>query len=274
MIPGQSISSADDVGQSITVPMDENLRSGLALLWRAYMYAQDARVDLWDFALEIDNLYETGLTISDLRWLVAKGLVEHGRETSVYGDSHRSFHPSEGFNFDNATCLVLTPRGATLANRVSNESAVSLQSFLFIGTTSIEGSETAAPQSDRLPATESHVAPAALKPHWNPKRRELCLAGTIVKRFRVPAPNQEIILCVFQEEGWPEHIDDPLPVSEGVDSQTRLHDAINRLNGHQTNPMLRFHGNGNGTGVCWELRNSEWPQKARAGTKPDFKVRT
>ena len=101
MIPGQSISSADDVGQSITVPMDENLRSGLALLWRAYMYAQDARVDLWDFALEIDNLYETGLTISDLRWLVAKGLVEHGRETSVYGDSHRSFHPSEGFNFDN-----------------------------------------------------------------------------------------------------------------------------------------------------------------------------
>ena len=33
----------------------------------------------------------------------------------------------------------------------------------------------------------------------------------IVKRYRVPAPNQELILAAFEEEGWPQLIDDPLP---------------------------------------------------------------
>jgi hypothetical protein len=27
----------------------------------------------------------------------------------------------------------------------------------------------------------------------------------------VPAGNQELMLSAFQEEGWPEHIHDPLP---------------------------------------------------------------
>jgi hypothetical protein len=82
-------------------------------------------------------------------------------------------------------------------------------------------------------------------------RRELCLNGEVVKRFRVPAQNQELILGAFEEERWPEHIDDPLPVSGDIDPRTRLHDAINRLNGCQTNRLLRFLGNGTGTGVCW-----------------------
>jgi hypothetical protein len=76
---------------------------------------------------------------------------------------------------------------------------------------------------------------------------------SVVKRFRVPAENQELILAAFEEEGWPKHIDDPLPVRDGIDPQTRLHDAINRLNGRQTNRLLCFRGNGNGTGVLWEL---------------------
>lgn len=87
----------------------------------------------------------------------------------------------------------------------------------------------------------------------------------------MPARNQELILGVFEEEEWPKHIDDPLPVSADIAPHTRLHDAINRLNGHQTNHLLRFHGNGNGTGVSWELRNSERPQKARDGAQIDSK---
>ena len=82
----------------------------------------------------------------------------------------------------------------------------------------------------------------------------LSLDGTVVKRFRVPAPNQELILSVFEEERWPERLDDPLPASGGVDPRTRLHDAVNRLNRAQTNPLLRFHGNGTGTGISWKLR--------------------
>ena len=55
--------------------------------------AREASVDLWDFALEIDKLYATGLTVSDLRWLVAKKFVDHGRESSVYGARIRGSIP-------------------------------------------------------------------------------------------------------------------------------------------------------------------------------------
>jgi len=61
--------------------IDANLRAGLALPRQAHLYALDAGTDLWDFALENDHLYETGLTISDLRWLIA---VSGGQELSRY----------------------------------------------------------------------------------------------------------------------------------------------------------------------------------------------
>lgn len=103
--------------------MDDDFRSGLSLLWQANTYAQDSGAELWDFALEIDSLYETGMTISDLRWLVAKGYVQHGQETSVYGAPHRSFHPSDGLNFTNTTCFVLTSQGSTFAVKIMKQAA-------------------------------------------------------------------------------------------------------------------------------------------------------
>ena len=113
----------DDSGERAAPPINEHFRAGLALIGQAYTYALDAGAYLWDFALEIDRLYETGLTISDLRWLVAKGLIKHGRETSVCGDPHRSFRPSDGLNFTDTTCFVLTPKGAEFAGKVLKESA-------------------------------------------------------------------------------------------------------------------------------------------------------
>lgn len=109
--------------QPAAPPMDDNFLAGLTMLLQAYTYAQDARADLWDFALEIDVLYQTGITISDLRWLVTKGYAQHGRETSVYGDAHRSFQPSDGLNFSETTCFVLTPSGADFAGKALRASA-------------------------------------------------------------------------------------------------------------------------------------------------------
>lgn len=264
--------SATVAPKSTPPPLGENLRAGLALLRQAYAYAQDAGADLRDFALEINELYETGLMISDLRWLVAKRLAEHARETTVYGDPHRSFRPSVGFNFETTTCLVLTPSGAELADHVSREFAVPPPSTSSVDTASVAGGEKAALQTDASAAGETDGPQVVLKPHWNEQRRELWLADTIVKRFRVPARNQQTILSAFEEEDWPEHIDDPLPVSGDVDPGTRLHHTIYRLNNRQTNDLLRFHGNGNADGVLWKLRDSELPQKAREGTRTDVKL--
>ena len=192
------------------------------------------------------------MTSSDLRWMVAKGFAEHGQETSGYDDPHRSFHRSNGYFFNNHTCLILTPSGAALAEHVFRETARSPRATL--SALAAVAGETAALANARQAAYQTNtLARSALKPRWDATRRELSLTGVIVKRFRVPARNQETILSVFEEEGWAEHIQDPLPVSRDIDAPTRLHDAINRLNRCQINALLRFHGDGKGTGVLWEL---------------------
>jgi len=231
--------------------IDESLRAGLAILWRAHICAQDTGANVWDFALRTGRLYEAGMTSSDLRWMIAKGFAEHGEETSGYDDPHRSFRRSNGYFFNNHTCLILTPSGAALAEHVFRETGQSSQATL--SALAAVAGETAALINARQGDYEtSRPAASALKPRWDATRRELSVTGLIVKRFRVPARNQETILSVFEEEGWAEHIHDPLPVTPDIDAPTRLHDAINRLNRCQINPLLRFHGDGKGTGVFWE----------------------
>jgi hypothetical protein len=46
-------------------------------------------------------------------------------------------------------------------------------------------------------------------PWWDGERHELLFNGSSVKRYVKPGPEQEKILQVFEEEGWPECIDDP-----------------------------------------------------------------
>jgi hypothetical protein len=90
-------------------------------------------------------------------------------------------------------------------------------------------------------------------PRWDPATRVLWVDEVIVKSYRVPSPNQETVLSVFQEEGWPSRIDDPLPpVPEGC-AKDRLRDTIRRLNASQKNQLIRFHGDGTGEGVLWEV---------------------
>jgi len=246
---------ADDAARSITVPIADNTRLGLALLRHAYTCASHSGADQWDFALEIDTLYATGMTISDFRWLVAKRFADHGQESSVYGSPHRSFRPGAGYYFEPKTCVVLTPRGAAFADRFVKTLAESSQPALAIATATPGGGQTAALENQ--PPTASHsngsTAPPC-KPCWDLTRRELSLGGMVIKRFRVPARAQQLILSAFQEECWPRHILDPLPGRRDIDPHTRLHDAIRRLNGHQAHRLLRFRGNGNGTGISWELR--------------------
>ena len=92
------------------------------------------------------------------------------------------------------------------------------------------------------------------RPHWDRFQHELRLGRVIVKRFRRPAPNQELILAAFEEQDWPERIDDPLPVSLEVDPRQRLHETIKSLNQCVASAALQFGGDGTGLGVRWRLR--------------------
>ncbi|GAA5508618.1 hypothetical protein [Novipirellula caenicola] len=255
---------------AVNLPRTDHAAStGYHLLLQAYRYALNVQDELWDFALEIDLICSSGLTINDLRWLVAKDFLAHGIETSVRGDPHRRFQLSEGYNFAPTTCVMLTERGAAFVERFLNECSSSTKadrdhwfaaSFEEAFAVHENRSESG---RDRLP---SKSVLCNVKPCWDAAARELRLASTVVKRFRVPARNQETILCVFEEEGWPECIDDPLPIHRSIAPQTRLHDAINRLNRHQANPLLSFHGNGKGTGIAWKSQISFPPPNDSASS--------
>lgn len=242
--------------------MDDQARNGLTQLWQAFRFAGDAGAPIWDFALEIDILFQTGLTITDLRWLVSKRFCLCGLENSVYGASHRSFDPGEGFAFDKKTCVVLTLEGSAFAELFLQAASGSWPSTPFVSNASptrgaLAALENPAPGAgDPTASDQSRFAASISKPSWSATRRELSFDQALVKRFRVPAHNQELILGAFEEECWPRDIDDPLPIRRNIDPHTRLRDTINSLNGHQIHSLLRFRGNGGGTGVAWELHRS------------------
>jgi hypothetical protein len=213
------------------------MRSALAELVCAQQYAEDAQRDVWDFAVEIHSLSALGLTPSDLRWLVCKGYVLHGREVTRPVQEGRAFRTSGGLTFTNRTCFVLTASGASLARAIRNR-AVGSPQFPYHEGTAIE------PRESQVPV-------------WDGDRRELRLAGTLVKQFKLPSPNQETILRAFEEEKWRALIDDPLPPQPEQDPKRRLHDTIKSLNRNQKHRLIRFMGNGTGQGVRWERMERE-----------------
>jgi hypothetical protein len=220
--PAEQIKSSAPI--DLDAPVFQRGQSALQLLYDSYCYAQQLDRSLWDFAEEIASLRSGGLTNGDLRWLICNGLVEHGHEITKIGEETRKFQRNVGLRFSKKTCFVLTDAAISCVAECLNRTAGSEKKTL-------------------------------LTPSWDRDLQELRVGRTIVKKFRVPAPNQEVILAVFQEEGWPVFIDDPLSSSD-IDPKRRLHDTINSLNRNQQNHLIQFRGNGSGDGVRWELVNS------------------
>src|ERR1043165_5561654 len=214
-------SAAAPPAQVLTVAMQHALQ----ILLEAHACTQNLQNGTWQFAVELPTLLEAGCTRSALRWLVSQAYVEHAVETTRANAKARSFRRVTNLSMIEKTCFVLTASGLALAQ-----------------------GDRASPTSER-----SAQAMVGTLPCWNAKLRELRVGGLLVKQFRVPAANQELILDAFQEEGWPSHLDDPLPPQTGMDPKRRLHETIDRLNRSQKHRLIRFHGDGTGRGVRWEL---------------------
>ncbi|MDQ3332616.1 MAG: hypothetical protein M3552_18535 [Planctomycetota bacterium] len=212
--------------------------TGISLLLRAYEYAEDAAADPyaadpWQFALSVRELEAAGLTVTDVRWLLLKKLALLAREITTPGDPERLFRAVPFTALTQSTCIVLTADGA-------------VQLRAKFGSTDGHAADTLANE----PHGQNGTTP---KPHWDPGRRELRLGDAVVKRFRVPAANQELVLQAFEEEGWPNSIDDPLPPVLDHDCQQRLRATIKSLNRSQQTALMRFHANGGGEVICWDL---------------------
>lgn len=155
-------------------------------------------------------------------------------------DDKRSFRCVPPTAITNRSCFVLTAVGAAAAD-------------IIVGSPPPKAGD----ERQELVGREAHASEdLAGQPKWDRERRQLRWGGRVVKEFKLPAPNQESILVAFDEEGWPARIDDPLRPAVDVDPRRRLHDTIKALNRKQKCRLLRFMGDGRGTGVRWEFQQA------------------
>lgn len=214
------------------------MERGLISLLEARDYARDLQTSIWDFAVELATLRELQLTKSDLRWMLGRNLVEQAIEVTLMGDAERSFRQPMRPLFSKRACFVLTPAGAAMARELRGETDT--RSALVM-------------RSSVAPSWPAALAAQALVPKWDRDRQELKVGTILVKRFRVPAANQEAILAAFEEESWPARIDDPLPPHHEQSPKRRLQETIKSLNRNQKQGLIRFLGDGSGQGVRWEI---------------------
>jgi hypothetical protein len=207
--------------------------AALPVLVKSYQYARSLNRSVWEFAVEIERLEAQGADVSDVRWLICNGFAQHGLEITNGDSAERSFQPLSSLALPRGVGVILTPRGMTVLG-----AALPTVS----GQSPPDGSRARDPFA------------SGVMPQWDADCRELRVGEVLVKRFNVPAPNQEAILAAFEEEHWPRHVDDPLPPVRNLDSKRRLHDAIIRLNSNQLCRLLCFHGDGTGRGIRWETR--------------------
>jgi hypothetical protein len=202
--------------------LTDSLKSGLFVLWRGFEYARDLNTPTCEFAVDANTLHQAGFSTIDLRWLVASGFIE----VVASSDS-------------NQTSFMLTPVGYDLANEVLSKSTLTGASK---------------PARESLQSDHAHnLIDGKTIPKWDHERRELRFCGSLIKRFRWAALNQETILAAYEEEGWPIRIDDPLPQKQNQNPKCRLHDTIKCLNRYHENRVIHFSGDGTGEGVLWRL---------------------
>ncbi len=263
---GSSMSRpASELGKADLAQFGPEIRRGLDQLMRAVYYAQELSSSLWDFAVEIDRLLALGVTTSDLRWLVKRGYLSHGREITVPQDANRRFEPpDQNLAFARNTCFVLTEAGRVILgaectqpnqaalNHSINELPMTIGHDKMVASRQ-DGSFTDLQIDLPLRAMAGERTPPGTIPNWDKDSRTFLVGEHLIKRFRVPSPNQEAVLEAFQEEGWPASIDDPLTPVSDYEPKRRLRDTIKCLNVNQTTRLIRFRGDGTGQRVLWEF---------------------
>jgi hypothetical protein len=212
----------------------ERLEGGLRLLAHAQRYGALESEKREQFAVKSRELADRGLSECDLTWLLSQSIVQHLVECTSAEDDERRFRTG-GAGLGEKSCFLLTPQGCEF-----------LGEFFCV--------EFSPRQPATLAIRPESVAmqPGKALPRWDNDRQELTFDGRLVKRYRLPSPNQTAILSAFAEEGWPPRIDDPLSPHVDQDPKRRLHDTIRNLNRAQVHVLLRFVGDGSGQGILWE----------------------
>ena len=129
------------------------VQSALQLLQRSNAYAEDVGQDVWQFASEIGQLRNLGLSDSAMRWLLCRGEILHADEVTNLGDCRRSFRALGIFTLTPTTCFIAKP---------TNHNGEAFSTF---------GGQLSMESNQSYGTTE----PQKLKPFWDDIRHELLI---------------------------------------------------------------------------------------------------
>lgn len=222
------------------------LRRALRRLRELQSYASDTTQNAWDYAASYRELRGFGLTHNDFRFLVVSGWIEHQQQLTAAGRLHRSLEAVDPLCFSKQSRFVLSSRGAALPTLPATCSTTTKPPPISPLQLSPDGGA-------RKQARSPSQSVLATRPSWRALERELWVGDVIVKQFRWPAPNQELVLAAFEEEGWPVRIDDPLSPHLDQDPKRRLNDTVRCLNRKQLHHLIHFRSDGTGEGLFWSF---------------------
>ena len=236
--------------------LERNKVVALDALRQAAEAAAACRLDRWEYAVEMEQLLASGLTITDLRLFRCEKLLEAAVEITPTG-RRRRFRKLKCLALPPRSCLVLTAAG----DRVLAKAAQMHRDDVSLPRAVTSGIDSSTNEAHVGSAHAPSVKSSSARPHWDTVSRILHVGDKIVKRLRRPASSQATILDAFEEEGWPPSIYDPLPPHGDIAPKRRLHNAINKLNSGLA-PVIHFSGNGDGLAVCWEIIESNAPSNS------------
>ena len=246
--------SSEPLGSNQSEQIKEATLTVVHRLRQAYDAAFACGRDVWDFSVELSQMQKIGVETHVLRTLICKSWIIHRKETTPTDQNQRSFEEVDGLALSEQSCFVISKQGYEIANsnemnqpKVEETSSMSSHHSKPLSQTVENEVETS-----QLGASSRPHQP--LKPVWDRERRELRLGKIVVKRFKWPAENQELVLDAFEDLGWPPRISNPLAAHPSICPKRRLHDTLKCLNRKQVNELVKFRGDGTGLGVLLEVR--------------------
>jgi len=111
------------------------------------------------------------------------------------------------------------------------------------------------PQPNDKRANDSATQPAHERPLEAPEWHAgdgLLRWGEQSKHFRPDAVNARAVLGAFQQAGWCESVDNPLPEDPEIPRAQLLQTTVSNLNRDLKDWGIRFHAEGKGARVRWE----------------------
>jgi hypothetical protein len=212
-------------------PTPASHQAAISFLLQAHREAERRKLPDWEFAVELEALERLGVTVNALRSLIADGYIEHRIEVTGRKSKRRVFRRVGHSGFSGRSCFVLTAKGLARGGRMTGKrgSASPVRAPMVLNG-----------QGELLPV-----------PVWDAKNRILLYDGRAVKRFKRPAPNQEVILKQFQRMKWKQRVPNPLPRVERMNRKVRLRDTVKHLNRRHEVKAMRFHSTDCGHFVTW-----------------------